>query len=79
MTTKDQILAILKTVKPTKNLENVTDIIEGGYIDSFELMSIIASFSDHFGIEISIEELVPENFNSVDAMTQMVDRLVNNK
>lgn len=79
MTTKEQILAILKTVKPTKNLENVTDIIEGGYIDSFELMSIIASFSDQFGIEISIEELVPENFNSVDAMTQMVDRLVNNK
>lgn len=72
-------MAILKTVKPTKNLENVTDIIEGGYIDSFELMSIIASFSDQFGIEISIEELVPENFNSVDAMTQMVDRLVNNK
>ena len=79
MTTKEQILAILKTVKPTKNLENVTDIIEGGYIDSFELMSIIASFSDQFGIEISIEELVPENFNSVDAMTQMVDRFVNNK
>ena len=77
MTTKEQILAILKEVKPTKSLEDVTDIIEGGYIDSFELMSIIASFSDKFGIEISIEDLVPENFNSVEAMTQMVDRLVN--
>lgn len=78
MTTKEQILAILKEVKPTKSLEDVTDIIEGGYIDSFELMSIIASFSDKFGIEITIEDLVPENFNSVEAMTQMVDRLVNN-
>ncbi|MBR4913593.1 MAG: acyl carrier protein [Bacteroidales bacterium] len=79
MDTKDQILAILKEVKPIKNLENVSDIIEGGYIDSFELMSIIACFSDRFGIEISVEDLVPENFNSVDAMTQMVDRLINNK
>lgn len=78
MTTKEQILAILKEVKPTKSLEDVADIIEGGYIDSFELMSIIASFSDKFGIEITIEDLVPENFNSVEAMTQMVDRLVNN-
>ena len=79
MDTKDQILAILKEVQPLKNLENVSDIIEGGYIDSFELMSIIACFSDRFGIEISVEDLVPENFNSVDAMTQMVDRLINNK
>lgn len=78
MTTKEQILAVLKEVKPTKNLEEVTDIIEGGYIDSFELMSIIASFNEKFGIEISIEELIPENFNSVEAMTRMVDRLVNN-
>lgn len=75
MDTKDQILAILKEVKPTKSLENVSDIIEGGYIDSFELMSLIACFSDRFGIEVSVEELVPENFNSVDAMVQMVNRL----
>ena len=77
MDTKDQILAILKEVKPTKNLENVSDIIEGGYIDSFELMSIIACFGDRFGIEISVEDLVPENFNSVEAMAQMVNRLKN--
>ena len=75
MDTKDQILAILKEVKPTKNLECITDILEGGYIDSFELMSIITCFSERFGIEVSVENLVPENFNSVDAMAQMIDRL----
>ena len=75
METKEQILAILKKVKPTKNLENVTDIIEGGYIDSFELMSLIANLNETFHIEISLEDLVPDNFNSVEAIAQMVNRL----
>ncbi len=79
MTTREQVLAILKEVKPTKNLENVTDIVEGGYIDSFELMSLISNLSDVFGIEVSVDELTPENFNNVESIALMVDRLVANK
>ncbi len=75
MNTKEQVLAILKEVKPTKNLENVTDIIEGGYIDSFELMSLVVSLNEKFGIEITFEQLIPENFNSVLAMSAMVDKM----
>ena len=78
MDTREQVLAILKEVKPTKNLENVTDIIEGGYIDSFELMSLIAAFNEKFGVEIGLEELIPENFNSVGSMIKMLNRLKNN-
>lgn len=75
METKEQILAILKEVKPTKNLENLTDIIEGGYIDSFELMSLVSKLSETFNTEITIEELIPENFNSVDAIVRMIESL----
>lgn len=78
MTTREQVLAILKEIKPTKNLENVTGIIENGYIDSFELMSLVSSLSEKFGIEITIDELIPENFNSVEAITKMVDTIRNN-
>ena len=40
MDMKNQIASIMQEVKPTKNLENVKDIVEGGYIDSFELKSV---------------------------------------
>lgn len=76
MDRREEVLAILKEIKPTKNLENVTDIIEGGYIDSFELMSLISNLNEKYGVEIGIEELIPENFNSVDAMVRMIDRLI---
>lgn len=75
MTTKEQVLAILKEVKPTKNLENVTEIIEGGYIDSFELMSLVVNLNEKFGVEITFDKLIPENFNSVSAIAAMIDSM----
>lgn len=76
MNTKERILEIMKEVKPTKDLSEVKDIVEGGYIDSFELMNLITMLCDQFGIEISIEDITPENFNSVDAISAMVESLL---
>lgn len=75
MSVKEKVLAILQEVKPTVNLENVTDIIDGGYMDSMELMALIAELTDAFGMEIDIDWITPENFNSVDAMADMVEKL----
>lgn len=75
MSIKEQVMNILGEIKPTKDLSDVTDIIEGGYLDSFELMSLIAGLSDGFEIEIDVDEIMPENFNSVDAIAAMVERL----
>ena len=73
--TQEKVIAILQEVKPTRDLSGIEDIIEGGYLDSFELMSLISLLGEGFGIEIGFDEIVPENFNSVAAMVAMVDRL----
>lgn len=75
MSIKEQVNGILKEVKPTKELSQIDDIIEGGYLDSFELMSLIAQLGEVFDIEIDVDEIVPENFNSADAIAAMVERL----
>ena len=74
--TQEKVIAILNEVKPTRDLSGIEDIIEGGYLDSFELMSLISLLSEGFGVEIGIDEIVPENFNSVAAIVAMVDRLL---
>ena len=73
--TQEKVLAILNEVKPTRDLSNVEDIIEGGYLDSFELMNLISLLSEGFDVEIGVDEIAPENFNSVAAMVAMVERL----
>ena len=73
MSTFEKVSEILKEVKPTKDLSAVTDIVEGGYIDSFELMDLITKLSEAFAVEIPIDEITPENFNSVEAIAKMLD------
>ena len=73
--TQEKVLAILNEVKPTRDLSNVEDIIEGGYLDSVELMNLISLLSEGFDVEIGVDEIAPENFNSVAAMVAMVERL----
>ena len=75
MTERENVLAVLKEIKFTVDLSETADIIDGGYLDSMELMGLIAGLSDVFGIEIDIDWITPENFNSVDAMTEMVKNL----
>ena len=79
MDTKEKIIQILKEIKPAKNLQDIEDIVEGGYIDSFELMMLITSLSEKFQVEIGIDEMTAENFNSVKAMAEMIDRIVSAK
>lgn len=75
MTTRETVADILKDIKPTKDLNGIEDIVEGAYIDSFELMALISALSERFGIEITIDDITPENFNSIDAIAGLVDKL----
>ncbi len=75
MSKKERVISILNEVKPTRDLSAIEDIVEGGYLDSFELMFLITKLSEEFNIEIDVAEVVPENFNSVAAIAEMVEKL----
>lgn len=75
MSEKEKVVEILRNIKPTVNLENVQDIIDGGFLDSLELLSLITALSEQFHIEIGFEYISPENFNSVDAIVGLVNLL----
>ncbi len=79
MDIKQTILEILNEIKPTVNLEGVTDIIDSSFLDSMELMGLIAALAEKFEFEIDIDWIVPENFNSVDAMVAMVEKITSEK
>lgn len=75
MTKKEKIASLLKEIKPTINLTGVDDIIDSGYLDSLELMALISGIIDEFGVEIEVDNITPENFNSIDAMEKMIREL----
>lgn len=72
---EEKILNILKEIKPGIDFEGRTDLIDAGVLASFDIISLVAELNDEFDIEISVVELVPENFNSISAIAKMVQRL----
>ncbi len=71
----EQLLELLKNVRPDVDFENETALIDEGILDSFDVVSIISEIDDQFGVQIRINELDPDNFNSVEAIWNLIQKL----
>lgn len=71
----EKILEVLESIRPDVDFNTDKKLIDDGILDSFDVVSIVAELADVFSIDIDSDEIVPENFNSVDAIKKMVDRL----
>ena len=71
----DQLLELLKDINEDVDFTTQTAIIDDEVIDSLDLTGLIADIEDTFDIEIGMNDIVPENFNTVDAMWAMIQRL----
>ena len=49
----DELLELLEDIKPTVDFRTCTGLIDDGYLDSFDILSIVSELNDAFGIEIS--------------------------
>ncbi len=72
---RDKILEILTEVRPDVDFENETELVSNNILESFDIVQIVAELDDEFDIEITPKDLVAENFNSLDALEELIERL----
>ena len=72
---KDTILDILSEIVEDVDFDTCTPLIDDGILSSLDIIQLIGALNDEFDLSIPATEIVPENFNSVDAMAAMVARL----
>lgn len=71
----EEIFDILDELGLTVDYKTCTTLIDDGYLESLDIVTLISELSDAFDITIPAREIKPENFNSAKAMFDMVTRL----
>ncbi len=72
---KEQIIEILEDIQPEADYETCQTLIDDHILTSLDVLSLVAELEDEFDVTIPTVEIIPSNFNSVDAIVEMVERL----
>lgn len=71
----EALLDILKELHPEVDFETCTTLVDDKIIDSFDIVTIISEINDEYDVVIGAEDIVPENFNSAQALYDLILRL----
>jgi len=71
----EEIIEILKEVHPEVDYETEDKLIDKRIYDSFDVVNVVGELMDAFDIEITAEHMIPSNFNSAQAIAELVKNL----
>jgi acyl carrier protein len=72
----EQLLNILEELHPDVDFATCTTLIDEQILDSFDIVTLVAEIDAEFDVAIPAEELVPENFNSAQALYALIQKLM---
>lgn len=72
---REELMKILNELRPEVDFEKEQALIDDGVLDSFDIVALVGDLNDTFDVNINIEDLLPENFNSADAMIELITKL----
>ncbi len=71
---REELFNLLKEEYPDVDFQ-AENLVDDGIMDSITMVGVIGTISMEYGIQIPYEEIVAENFNSLDAMAALVESL----
>ena len=69
----EELLEILTEAVPGVDFETETALVDDEILESLDIVTIVSEIKEAFDVEISVDALVPENFNSVQAMLALIE------
>ena len=72
----EELMEILEELRPDVDFEEEKGLIADGILDSFDIMSLVGSIDEEFDIKIKPNDLIPDNFNSAEAIWALIERLM---
>ena len=72
----EDLFKVLEKVKPGVDFRNNNNLIDDEILDSFDIVTLVAALDDEFDVQITANDILPENFNSAEAIYKLVQKLL---
>lgn len=69
-----KLLEILNEIRPEIDFENTSDFISDNILDSFDIISLVCDIDEAFSISIDGSDILPENFDSLEAIVSLIEK-----
>lgn len=69
----EEFLKLLKKIKPNVDFTKEQALVDDGLLESLDIISIISEVAEVYGVLIPSDEIIPDNFNSAEAMYEMIE------
>ncbi len=71
----EKLIEILENLQPEVDYQTCENLVDGRYLDSLTILSLIAEIEDEFDVEIPTVEIIPANFNSAQKIWALIQKL----
>ena len=72
----NEVLEIVEDLRPDVDFKEEKALVSDGILDSIDIISLVQELDEEFDITIKPADLIPENFNSVEAISKLVEKLM---
>lgn len=69
-----KIIDILSEIRPEFDFLESSNFIEDGYLDSFDMITLVADLEKEYGVKVKGIDIIPENFSNVPAIGELLQR-----
>lgn len=69
----EEFLKLLKKIKPNVDFTKEQALVDDGLLESLDIISIISEVAEVYGVLIPSDEIIPDNFNSAEAMYELIE------
>ena len=72
----DRLIELLTDIKEDIDYEKEMHLIDDELLDSFDILQIISAIDEEFEVSIPAAMIIPDNFNSAEALWNMIQDLM---
>ena len=70
-----ELMEILKSLHPEVEFDTEEHLIDDKILNSMDIVRLVTELTDRFDIRIKAKDIIPENFNSVAAISALIERM----